>query len=142
MNFYTNAGKVRLGLSDITGLKAELEQPAPPGERNFRLFRSALQSASSVEEFMHFYNIMLMLFDDDQPGAQGRVDEFIRREEPGVASTPHPRFPNVHETLYTRLRNELGHNRKDVNLDHTKAEMRKHLGGLISLTKRAIELHS
>jgi len=29
-----------------------------------------------------------------------------------------------------------------VNLDHTKAEMKEHLGGLISLTKRAIKLRS
>jgi hypothetical protein len=131
----------RLGLS-AAHLKTELEQVSPPGERNFRLFRSARQSTSPVEEFMHLYNLLLMFFDDDRPGAQGRLDEFIRREEPGVASTPHPRRPNVDETLYTRLRNELGHNRKGVNLDTTKAEMRKNLGGLIALSKRAIELHS
>src|SRR5262245_453841 len=36
-----------LRLSDITGLKAELEKSAPPGARNFRLFRSALRQARS-----------------------------------------------------------------------------------------------
>ena len=44
------------------------------------------------------------------------------------------------ETVYTRLRNELGHSRKGVNLQDTKAEMANQLGGLIAITKRAIEL--
>jgi hypothetical protein len=141
MNFYTDAAKVRLGLPDITGLKAELEKPAPPGERNFRLFRSALQSGSPVEKFMHLYNILLMFFDDDQPGAQGRLDDFVRKERPGVSENVHPKFAGVYETVYTRLRNELGHHRQNVNLDQTKSEMTARLGELIDLTKRAIELH-
>jgi len=45
------------------------------------------------------------------------------------------------ETVYTRLRNELAHKRAGVNIDNTKAEMANRLGGLIALTKRAIELH-
>src|SRR5262245_36263134 len=49
------------GLSAVV-LKKELEQASPPGENNFGLFRSARQSMSPVEEFMHLYNILLMLF--------------------------------------------------------------------------------
>ena len=129
--------KFSVGLSTAR-LKPELEQAAPPGERNFRLFRSARQSTSPVEEFMHLYNILLMLVDE----TQAKVDEFILRENPGVPLTPHPLRPNVSETLYTRLRNELAHKREGVNLENTKAEMKQHLGGLIALTKRAIEVHS
>jgi hypothetical protein len=127
-----------VGLS-AAHLKTELEQVSP-GEHNFSLFRSALQSTSPVEEFMHLYNILLMLLGDDQ----AKVDKFVLDEDPSVPLTPDPR-PNHQwkmETVYTRLRNELGHNRPGVNLDVTKAEMAKHLGGLIALTKRAIELHS
>jgi hypothetical protein len=133
--------KFSRGLSS-SRLKTELEQTAPPGERNFGLFRSARQSTSPVEEFMHLYNLMLMFFDDSRPGAQARLDEFIRREEPGVTSTPDPRRPRVHETVYTRLRNEFAHKRPGVNLDDTKAAMKRNLGSLIALTKRAIESHS
>ena len=87
---------------------------------------------------MHLYHILLMLFDDDQP----KVDKFILDEDPNVPLTPDPR-PNrkTKETIYTRLRNEFGHKRVGVNLDNTKAEMANRLGGLITLTKRAIELH-
>jgi hypothetical protein len=120
-------------------LKTVLEQASPPGEHNFGLFRSARQSMSPVEEFMHLYNILLMLFDDKQ----GKVDEFIVAEEPTVPLTPDPRPKRSKsmETVYTRLRNELGHKREGVNLDNTKSEMANRLGGLIELTKRAIELH-
>jgi hypothetical protein len=119
-------------------VKAELEQEAPAGERYYSFFRSARQSKSSVEEFMHLYNILLMLFDD----SQARVDDFIMRENPGVPLTPDPR-PNRtnNETVYTRLRNQFAHKR-DADLDQTKAEMTSCLSGLIALTKRAIELGS
>jgi hypothetical protein len=79
----------------------------------------------------------MMLFND----SQAAVDDFVRREEPSVPLTPDPR-PNHRsrmETVYTRLRNELAHQRADVNLDKTKLEMGNCLGGLIALTKRAIE---
>lgn len=121
-------------------LKTELEQVSPAGEQNFGLFRSARQSMSPVEEFMHLYHILLMLSND----RQGNVDAFILREDPAVPQTPDPRphkGPVVMETVYTRLRNELAHKRAGVNLDNTKAEMVNRLGGLIALTKRAIELH-
>lgn len=129
--------KFKRGLSS-EHLKTELEQPAPPGERNFRLFRSALQSTSPVEEFLHLYNILMMLFNDDQR----RVDNFICSKNPGVPLTPDPRKnKNRLETVFTRLRNELGHNRQDGKLDDTKAEMKKRLGELTALTKLAIELN-
>jgi hypothetical protein len=129
--------KLVLGLS-AADLKTELEQAAPPGEHNFGLLRSARQSISPVEEFMHLYHILLMLFND----LQADVDAFILGEEPSVPLTQHPlKAPGVKETIYTRLRNEFGHKLAGVNVDNTKAEMANRLGGLITLTKRAIELH-
>lgn len=119
-------------------LKAELEQPSPPGEQHFGLFRSARQSVSPVEEFMHLYNILLMLYND----SQANVDAFIVSEEPAVPQTQHPlKASGVMETVYTRLRNEFGHKRAGANLDNTKTEMANRLGGLIARAKRAIELH-
>ena len=126
-----------LGLNPAN-LKAELEQPTLPGEEYFTLFRSALLSASPVERFMHLYNILLMFFDDERPGAQERLDGFIREQKPAVPMTPNPRT-NRPETVYTRLRNEFGHHRQGVNLDDTKAEMGKRLGEVIALSKQVIQ---
>lgn len=132
-----DAIKVILGIDPAT-LKTELEQPSPSGERYFGLLRSARQSMSPVEEFVHIYNILLMLFNNSFHD----VDAFILSEDHAVPQTPEPRpGSRVMETVYTRLRHELGHARAHANLDKTKAEMTNRLGGLIALTKRAIELH-
>lgn len=133
-------------LSAIVGipaahLKTELGQPSMPGEHNYGFFRSALQSISLVEKFMHLYNILLMICNDNQAD----VDSFIVSEDPAVPQTKAPpRKPGAQgkmETVYTQLRNEFVHMRAGVNLDNTKSEMANRLGGLIGLTKRAIELN-
>jgi hypothetical protein len=139
VNAFANVG-MRVGLVpgiDPAKLKDELEQASPPGDSYYKLFRSARQSMSPVEEFMHLYNILLMLYNDRQPA----VDAFIKSQEPKVPNTPSPHKPGVKETVYTRLRNELGHKRAGVNLEDTKREMGHWLPGLIALTKRAIALH-
>jgi len=122
-------------------IKTELERVSPPGERLFGLFRSARRSMGPVEEFMHLYNVLLMLCNKGLPRElQENVDTFILGEEPAAQQSPHPLFSGVKETVYTRLRNEFAHARAGVNLDDTKLEMATHLAGLIPLTKRAIEL--
>jgi len=123
-----------------------LERPAPQAREDYYGFvRSALLSTSPVEEFMHLYNILLMLFGD----AQTCLDKFIVEQNSAVEQTKQPpikrrRRPKlkqkiIYETVYTRLRDELGHKRVGVNLDATKAEMRQHLNELIDVVKRAIE---
>ena len=99
-----------------------------------RMFRQAIRSSGSVERFMHFYNLMLMLYND----RQGDVDQFIRTVEPGVAESPSPKFPNVSETVYTRLRNEFGHTRVGVNVDNTKQKMGQHVGQLLQHVRTAM----
>jgi hypothetical protein len=145
MSFTGHKARFVFGYS-AANLKTELERAAPPGKHGFTLFRSALLSTSPVEEFMHLYNILLMLFDDEQAG----VDDFIIEQNPGVAKKERPPINRrrrrqrslKEETVYTRLRNELGHKRTDVNLDTTKAEMKSCIQELRMLVKRAIELHS
>ncbi len=130
-------------LVDATTLKRELEQPSPPGERYYGLFRAARQSASPVEEFMHLYNLLLMFFND----VQDDVDEFIVGQDSTVPQSPKPARPKRpkkpkrdKETVYTHLRNEFAHKRVGVDLQKTKVEMAAQLGGLRTLAKRAIEL--
>ena len=86
---------------------------------------------------MHLYNLLLMMFNDKQAD----VDAFIVGEEPAVPRTQRPnKSAGVMETVYTRLRNEFAHKRAGVNLEDTKTEMANRVGGLVTLTKRAIEL--
>ena len=119
-------------------LKTELEQPTAPGERYYGLFRSARQSMGPIEEFMHLYHILLMLYNDKQAD----VEAFIISVDASVPQTQHPlQAPGVMETVYTRLRNEFAHKRGGTTLEQTKAEMTDRLGDLRTLTKQAIELH-
>lgn len=111
-------------------LKAELEQVTLSGEHNYGLFRSARQSESPVEEFMHLYNILLMILG----GNQQAVDAFILKEEPTVPRTQSPIRPPSIETVYTRLRNEFGHRRIGANMENTKSEMAARLNGLKCLS--------
>jgi hypothetical protein len=143
-----HAPRMTRGLSH-TALKAQLEESAPAGEVSFGLFRSARLSVGPVEEFMHLYNILLMFHNDDQ----SKVDAFIIAKDPSAPQTQQPpqqfrgqppsKAPRRQrmETVYTRLRNELAHQRVGVNLDNTKVEMARRLSDLRMLMKRAIELH-
>jgi hypothetical protein len=126
--------KAVLGLS-ADGVKAILEENAPAGESNYGLFRSARQSESQTEEFMHLYHIMLILCGDFQDD----VDAWIKAQDPAVPITPTGRGGKL-ETVYTRLRNEFGHKRSGVTLDDTKMEMASHLSGLRELARKAIQL--
>jgi hypothetical protein len=129
---------VGLGIAAAAILKADLEQRAPAGERMFGSFRAALQSGSSVEQFLHLYHILMMLMNDKQ----GEIDKFIQSEQPTIPHAPRPDKPHINETVYTRLRNEFAHNRPGVNLDQTKREMADRTGGLVVVTRRAIERYA
>ena len=122
------------GISAVS-LKAELEQSSPPGEHYYGLLRSARQSLSPVEEFVHVYNLLLMLYNNHFAD----VEAFILSKDPAVPQTRSPHNPKLMETVYTRLRHELAHARAGVNLDSTKAEMTKRVSELIALTKQAIK---
>jgi hypothetical protein len=144
--YLLTGSEVRFVLScSAVHLKTELMQALPPGQQYYGLFRSARQSLSPVEEFMHLYHILLMLNND----SQADVDAFIKSQEPGVVQTPQPPIPGqrkrrpgpIMETVYTKLRNEFSHKRAHVDLERTKSEMEKQLPGLIKLTKQVIEQH-
>ena len=87
------------------------------------------------------YNLLLMVLGDNQKD----VDDFIMHEAPSTPQTPSLRphaNPGELETVFTRLRNELGHARGGVNLDKTKIEMAMCVRELAALTKKAIQSHS
>jgi hypothetical protein len=120
----------------VASVVMELEN-AMPGERHFGLLRSALQSISPVDKFMHLYHILLMLCGDKQKA----VEEFIDKnsvEPPPM--TPDPRDASKMETVYTRLRNEFAHPTRGVPVEDIKKGMADWVGTLAQLTKQAIAI--
>lgn len=132
---YITGGDVRAirGLAPA-GIQATLEAAAPPGERHFWLYRSARASTTQIEEFLHLYSMLLELVD----GKQTAVDAFITQVEPTVAKSVSPKDGKTVETVYTRLRNEVGHRRPGTTMQGTRAEMVAHVDGLRKVVRAAI----
>ena len=123
-------------------LKEKLGTTLPiPGEAQYDLYRTLLAGSDSVAKFLSFYLVLMSFHDDKQP----EVETFIRRWEPTVRyeKTDPPRERKMdwtQETVYTRLRNQVGHSRQ-VSLRDTRAEMDTYLTGLMNLVRKCIEIN-
>jgi hypothetical protein len=100
----------------------------------FSAYRFAVNQSDDVARFMFLYNILLQLHNDDQ----GQVDNFIRVETPTVSQRPRPDKPQITETVYTRLRNEVSHTRAGVTPDRTRTEIAANVVAFQALVKDAI----
>jgi hypothetical protein len=112
---------------------ALLEQPYSRPDV-YSAYRFACNQSDAVARYMFLYNILLQL----QGDVQKQVDDFIRREVPTVAQSPSPLHPYVMETVYTRLRNEVGHSRAGATPVRTRTEMEANLAALQALVRTVI----
>jgi hypothetical protein len=117
-------------------VKQLLEQKNHNGLTYHNLFYSALNFKDPLSKFMALYSIVLTLCKDSQE----KVDQFILAFQPSImTNSPHrPRRSGVSETIYTRLRNEVGHIRPHTTIEQTEQEMEKNLNGLILVVKELI----
>lgn len=125
----------KLSSEPINNIRAFLEEQDVSHLRFFSVFRSALNNDDPVVRFMMLYKILLHKFGDNQR----EVDQFIRVSEPGVPETPRPDKPEIMETVYTRLRNEIGHVRPSAVPEQTRNEIAIWVNPLVGLVKKAIE---
>lgn len=106
-------------------------------QRYYMMFYAAM-GTSGIGKYLLLYLILLTHFQDEQR----QVDNFIRKHEAGVVETPRPTLKQggtpVSETVYTRLRNEVGHHRPGVSQTTTMQEIEQHTPGLIALVKKMI----
>ena len=112
-----------------------------PGEGQFDLYRTLMAGSDSVAKFLAFYLVLMSAHNDSQRD----LDAFILRWEPTVvyAKTDPPRGRKTdwtYETVYTRLRNQVGHSR-GFALRDTRAEMDAHMTGLMTLVRKCIEVN-
>lgn len=123
--------------SQVKEIETLLSQNNHAGYENYELFRSALSLTDPLSKFMALYNIVLALSGDTQEA----VDTFILAVQPDIATNPpfHTRRSGIDETVYTRLRNEIGHKREGTTLEKTRNEMDANLSGLIKVTLAIIK---
>jgi len=110
-----------------------LEEPYTHNEL-YSAYRFAGNQSDAVARFMFLYNILLQLHND----SQREVDDFIRGEMPSVPQSPSPHNPSVVETVYTRLRNEVGHRRLRTAPEQARTEIEGNVAALQELVKTAI----
>lgn len=96
-------------------------------------YRFAGSQSDAVTRFMFLYSILLQLHD-----YQEQVDNFIRQETPTVSLSPRPDKPRIVETVYTRLRNQVGHKRAGIPPEQTRTEIEDNVAALQKLVKVAI----
>jgi hypothetical protein len=103
-----------------------------------KLFRIALSNRDVTARYMLLYLILLYLKRDSSgKEKQKYVDEFIIGLI-GVDESEYKVGPQMkEETIFTKLRNEIGHFR-NVDLDKTKQEMERTIGALIDIVKAAV----
>ena len=89
-----------------------------------------------LSQFMGLYSLLLALCSDSQE----QVDQFVLTVQPGIpTNTPFKsRKSGVQETVYTKLRNEIGHVRAGTTLDGTRNEMKTQIPGLIDVVRQLV----
>ncbi len=114
-------------------LARALEQPYTQHDV-YSLYRFAISQSDVVARFMFLYNLLLQLNSD----SQRQVDDFIIAESPGVQQSPSPHSPSGSETIFTRLRNEVGHRRAGTIPEQTRKEIAENVVPLQNVVRRAI----
>lgn len=129
---------IKLGSKQMTDVKKLVEQKHHNRFFYYDLFYFALGLTDPLSKFMALYSILLTLCSDRQE----KVDKFVISVEPSVATNPpyRKRKSGVLETIYTRLRNQVGHVRPGTTIEVTRNEMETNLSGLVAITQELIRL--
>jgi hypothetical protein len=101
---------------------------------SIRLYASAMQQEDPIARFMFLYNIILTLSRDKQAVVDGK----ILAVAPDTPRTTSPIKRAAEETVYTRLRNEIAHNRVGAEFPTTSKEIRSWVKKLEKITKELI----
>lgn len=101
-------------------------------EFHYKAYKRCMDVDDVVSKFMFLYNILLCLVGDS---GQRNVDDLIKSIDETVAESLSPR--NRMETIYTRLRNEVAHNR-GVEFVSTDEEISHNINAFQCIVNKAI----
>ena len=118
--------------SSIDELKRNLEE-----NKNlsiyYRLYREAMRS-ESTSSFLFLYSLLAII----KGPSQKKVDKFILQELPDTIMKQSTKN-NDNETIYTFLRNQVGHTQQNSRINEIKWEIDERLAQLSKLVKKAIQ---
>lgn len=98
-----------------------------------RAFRHATACDDVVARYVLLYQLLLFTCDD----LQSTVDAYILRKAPATPCSHTPRGRG-HETIFTRLRNELAHVRVGTSHESTRRELGRCLPAFQTITREAV----
>jgi hypothetical protein len=126
----------------------EAELPMCKSEPYKRLYRAALQNVDPVARYMFLYSILFDVLEAENQWGQSTVDSFIRkhckevyeRKEDKKSNRPpkNNKQPRM-ETIYTWLRNQVGHTQTNSEIVGIAKMIEEKLGDFEIIVKKAIK---
>lgn len=98
------------------------------------LYSFASRQGDALAAFMMLYNIMMQIGNDSQP----KIDRLIRETDPSVHMTPDPRGIPIYESVYTKIRNEIAHNRSRIPSQSLIDEVARVLPSFKSIVRKIL----
>jgi len=127
LSWQVAAPTVNPNLTKRQDLEKCLEQPYTLHDPYYCAYRFAISVHDPVTRFLFLYSTLLQIILDKQgKDTITAADNLIRLLEPGVLQTLSP-HTGKGETIYTRLRNEVGHARPGVAPSNTYNEIEKNV---------------
>jgi len=100
-----------------------------------RIFIEVSKLKDPISKFTLYYSLLSVL-----KGNQKKVDKFIESVDKDVIKRETTRKnKKFKETIYTYLRNQVGHVQEDTDTDTLKCEIQNNIGRLREILKRALE---
>ncbi|ASS75784.1 hypothetical protein CIG75_12835 [Tumebacillus algifaecis] len=112
-----------------------------------RLYRAAMQCVDPVAKFMFLYSILYEIVNlNTNESKQGKVDKYIRknyRNKPSLYQKDEDKPTrkkgcNFKETIYTYIRNEIGHTDDGVHINDTTRRAAENCRRLAEIVQKAI----
>jgi hypothetical protein len=134
-------------IEQITKMETEITQCKI--EPYKRLYRAALQNVDPIARFMFLYSILFDVLDAENDWGQYTVDSFIRKhckevykrtEDKKSKKLPQNKKQPRMETIYTWLRNQVGHTQSDSEILEVGRIIEEKLGDISMIVKKAIKL--
>jgi hypothetical protein len=122
--------------TEVPRLRTAIEASEPKKDPYYAQFRWIMRQEDPVARFMHLYKILLPL-EGGPNNTQRLVDAFIVGQEPGAQQVFNS-YLSRNETIYTRLRNEVGHEIAGTTPASTRQGMEQHETKLADHVKAAI----
>lgn len=130
---------------DENKLKECLKDKVEYSSRYYDMFRLAMQSTDVVNRYMFLYLILL----DMRGPYQNKVDEYIIKCSEELGIDPQNKVwqlkrkdksgNNIKETIFTYLRNQVGHTIKGHTPDTTTRDMQIYIKDLIKIVKYSMQ---